>query len=40
MVTKEARDKTDQTRSSSSVGSEGRERGCVSEQWVAALMGT
>ena len=40
MVTKEARDKTDQTRSSSSVGSEGRKRGCVSEQWVAALMGT
>ena len=39
-VTKEARDKTDQTRSSSSVGSEGRERGCVWVQRVAALMGT
>ena len=39
-VTKEARDKNDQTRSSSSVGSEGRERGCVWVQRVAALMGT
>ena len=39
-VTKEVRDKTDQTRSSSSVGSEGRERGCVWVQRVAALMGT